>query len=110
MAEHVDFLWRRASTGADFLVGTATLGGPTQDQSVPGGPYPIKRTHARAVLEEMQSVGRTPVGETLEGLHPMGEPSHWSRVWKKERQRLSIMSNPCFSFSCTAQIKKKKKG
>lgn len=28
----------------------------------------------------MQSVGRTPTGEILEGLYSMGEPPHLSRV------------------------------
>lgn len=109
MAEHVDFLWRRAPTGADFLVGTATLGGPTQDQSVPGGPYPIKRTHARAVLEEMQSVGRTPVGEILEGLHSMGEPFTLEQSVEERETEAKHHEQPLLLIFLHCSDKKKKK-
>lgn len=42
------------------------------EQSVPEGLYPLERIHARAVSEELQTMGRTRIGEGHEGLYPMG--------------------------------------
>ncbi|PKU45778.1 vps10 domain-containing receptor 2 [Limosa lapponica baueri] len=44
-------LWRGAQAGAGSLAGPAAYGGPTLEQSVPEGLYPVERTHAGAVLE-----------------------------------------------------------
>ena len=38
------------------------VGGPLPEQSIPEGLYPMERTHAGTVLEELQPVGRTHVG------------------------------------------------
>lgn len=41
---------------------------------------PWEGTHAGAVREELQPVGRTHIGEVCEGLSPMGDTPRWSRV------------------------------
>lgn len=71
-------LWREAHTGAGFLEGPVAHGGPSLEQSIPEGLYPMERTHIRAVLEELQTAGRTHV-EVHEGLPPMGGSPCWSR-------------------------------
>jgi len=40
----------------------------------------MERTHAGAVLEELQPVGRTHLGKVNEGLYPTGGTPCWSRV------------------------------
>lgn len=42
---------------AGFLAGTLALGRPTLEQYVSDGQYPMERTHAGAVFEELYSVG-----------------------------------------------------
>ena len=41
-------------------------------QSVPEGLHPVEGTHAGAVCEELQLIGRTHVGEVHGGLSPVG--------------------------------------
>jgi len=40
--------------------------GPTLEQSVPEGLHPMERNHARGVLQELQPMGRTAIGEDHE--------------------------------------------
>lgn len=56
---------RRAHAGAGGLAGTGTCEGPVLEQCPPEGLYPIKRTRARGVLEELWPVGRTHTGSSL---------------------------------------------
>ena len=67
---------RGAHTGAGLLAGLVTHGGPTLEQSVPEGLHHVEGTHAGAVCEELQPVGRTH-GEVqevpMEGLSPSEE-------------------------------------
>lgn len=58
-------------------------GGPTLEQSVPEGPYPMEVTHTGAVHEELQPMQRTLVGEVHGGLSPCGrDPTvEQGRVW-----------------------------
>ena len=56
-------LERGAHAGAGLLAGLVTLWG----------------THAGAVHEELQPVGRTHIGEVREGLSPVGGTPCWSR-------------------------------
>ena len=39
----------------------------------------MERTHAEAILEELQLVGKTHVGKVHEGLYPIGCTVHWSK-------------------------------
>jgi len=39
----------------------------------------MERTHAGAVLEKLQPVGRSHLGGVHEGLYPMGVTPPWSR-------------------------------
>ncbi|PKU37806.1 hypothetical protein llap_11890 [Limosa lapponica baueri] len=68
-----------AHAGTGFLAGLVTCGRPILEQSVPEGLHPMERTHARAVLEELQLMGRTHIGEFQEGLSPFQETLDWSR-------------------------------
>jgi len=43
--------------------------------SVPEGLHPVESAHTGAVLEELQTVGRTYVAEVHRGLCPMGGTS-----------------------------------
>ena len=45
-------LWRQAHAGAGFLAGPVACGGPTQEQSIPEGLYPVERIHYGAVCGE----------------------------------------------------------
>ncbi|PKU41421.1 hypothetical protein llap_8286 [Limosa lapponica baueri] len=69
---------REAHAGASFLVGTMACGGTTLEQLVPDGLYPVERTHAGSVLEELQSVKRTHVRSVHEGMYPVEETPCWS--------------------------------
>lgn len=52
--------------------GTVAPMGPTLEQSFPDGLYTTERTHAIAVLEELQPVRRNHVGAVDEGLYFTG--------------------------------------
>ncbi|GAB0187278.1 hypothetical protein GRJ2_001193100 [Grus japonensis] len=73
-----DPMERGAHTGAGLLAGLVTLWGPTLEQSVPEGLHLMEETHAGAVHEELQPVGRTHI-EVHGGLSPMGGTPCWSR-------------------------------
>jgi len=47
------------------------------EQSVPEGLYPMERTHTGAVLEELQSVGKTHTEAACAGLYPVGGCPRW---------------------------------
>lgn len=49
-------LRREAHTGAAFLAGAVARGVPTLEQSTCQGLHPREKAHARAVLEELQSM------------------------------------------------------
>jgi len=49
---------RGAHAGAGLLAGLVTLWGPTLEQPVPEGLHPVGGTHAGAVCEELQPVGK----------------------------------------------------
>lgn len=55
-----------------FLTGTVSNEGPTVEQSVPEGLYPMQRAHSGAVCEEPQPVGTTCTGVAGEGQYPEG--------------------------------------
>uniref|UniRef100_A0A8C0C1L8 Amyloid beta precursor protein binding family A member 1 n=1 Tax=Buteo japonicus TaxID=224669 RepID=A0A8C0C1L8_9AVES len=49
------------------------------EQCVPEGLHPTEGTHAGAVREKLQPVGRIHIEEVHGGLSPMGGTTHWSR-------------------------------
>ena len=49
------------------------------EQPVPEGLHLVGGTHAGAVHEEQQPVGRTHIGELCGELSPVRDTSHWSR-------------------------------
>ncbi|GAB0183427.1 hypothetical protein GRJ2_000808000 [Grus japonensis] len=55
------------------------VGDPTLEQSAPEGLRFVEGTHAGAVHEELQPMGRTHVGEVCGGLSAMGGTPCWSR-------------------------------
>jgi len=54
---------REAHARAGLLAGLVTPWGPTLEQPVPEGLHPVEGTHAGAVREELQPMGRTCIGE-----------------------------------------------
>lgn len=51
----------------------------------------MERTHTKAILEELQFVGRTPVGEVLEGL-PWESPSTGAEEECVEEREAKVVS------------------
>jgi len=64
-------LWKESHARADRR--------PTLEPSVPEGLYAVVGTHAGAVCEELQPMGKTQVGAVHEGLYPKKETPRWSR-------------------------------
>jgi len=54
-------------------------GGPMLERPVPEGLYPVEGTHAEAVHEELQPMGRTHIGEVCGELSSVRGTSRWSR-------------------------------
>jgi len=70
---------RETHAGAGLLAGLVTPWGPTLEQPVSEGLHLIDGTHAGAVCEELQYMGRTHVGEISGELSPVRGTSCWSR-------------------------------
>jgi len=66
------------------------------EQPVPKRLHPMRRTHAGAVHQELQSVGRTRVVEACGGLSLVGGTPCWSVrspiLRSKEQQRQRVMN------------------
>ena len=64
------------------------------EQSAPEGLHPVEGSHAGAVCEELQTVGRIHAGEVHGGLSSVGGTSCWSRgsVRRKEQQREHVIN------------------
>ena len=71
--------WREEPTEQVFWQDLWPRGGPTLEQSAPEGLHAVEGTHAGAVCEQLQPMGRTHVGEVCGGLSPMGGTPQWSR-------------------------------